>query len=307
MTHSTRVKDRAVLHYQLHLQSLRKVSMIYNVSKSTLSRWLKEDLRGSSIIRPKVRRKLNDTIGKVIEKTMREQAYQTADELIRAVRGETGIMVSRSTVYRSLDVIGMSYKRASRCRSHDPVPTGHPFLMTDSYDGDVIAVDESSFYWNDVPTRGWALRGKRVKKARPSHRTRVSLILAMGREGVVHYEIRTGGVKGHHFADFVRNLPDGRPLIADNCSIHKCPAARAVYAEKGIELRLIPPYCPWYNPVEFCFSEIKSRYRPLRLKYPSRTFSEDVLACMFSLKYHEAYFRHAKEKCEQDRSALRGP
>jgi hypothetical protein len=303
MTYSTRLKDRAVLHYQLHLQSLRKVSSVYGVAKSTLSRWLKEDIQKDIVPRQKPRMKLHDVIGKVVARTMYEQPFQTANDLIHAIRGDTGALVSRSTVYRSLRRIGLSYKCASRCRSHDAVPIGHPFLSKDSYQDDAIAVDESSFYWNDVPRRGWSKRGRRVKKARPTHRTRVTLLLAVGREGIIHYELRTKGVKGHHFADFVHNLPGGRPLIADNCSIHRCPAARAVYAEKNIELRLIPPYCPWYNPVEFCFSEIKAKYRPLRLKYPSATFTQDVLACMFSLRHYDTYFQYAKEKCDLDRLA----
>lgn len=301
MTYPSRLRDRAVLHYKLHHRSLRQVSRVYGVSKTTLSRWLMEDILYPKQRRPKPRKKFHDIISKIISETMHEQPFQTADDLIQAIRGETGALVSRSTVYRSLTAIGMSYKCASRCRSHDAVPIGHPFLQKDSYEDDAIAVDESSFYWNDVPRRGWSKKGRRVKKARPTHRTRVTLLLAVGREGIIHYELRTNGVKGHHFADFVRSLPGGRPLIADNCSIHRCPAARAAYAEKGIELRLIPPYCPWYNPVEFCFSEIKAKYRPLRLRYPSATFTQDVLACMFSLRHYEKYFQFAKLKCDEDR------
>jgi len=46
-------------------------------------------------------------------------------------------------------------------------------MAGDSYSGDPIAVDESSFYWNDVPTMGWGPLGRRVRKARPSYRKRV--------------------------------------------------------------------------------------------------------------------------------------
>ena len=303
MTYTARLRDRAVLHYQLHVQSLRKVARLYNIAKTTLARWLRVDLHEVDKPRTRVRGKLHDTIGKVLRDTISKQPFQTASELVQQIRGTTGRLVSSSTVYRSLKAINVSYKCASRCRSHDPLPRDHPFMSMDSYSGDAIAVDESSFYWNDVPRRGWGKKGTRVKKARPTHRTRVTLILAVGREGIIHYELRTKGVKGVHFADFVRCLPDGRPLIADNCSIHKSPVVRAVYAEKRIELRLIPPYCPWYNPVEFCFSEIKAKYRPLRLKFPSPRYADDVLACMSSLKHHETYFRFAKERCDQDRCA----
>lgn len=127
--------------------------------------------------------------------------------------------------------------------------------------------------------------------------------MAVSREGIVHYEIRSGGVKAVHFADFVDKLPDGRPLICDNCVIHKAPCVREVYARKGIELRLTPPYCPWYNPVEFCFSEIKRRYRPVRLITPAADFVDDVLSCMRRLRWHGSYFDHASAAFERDRAA----
>ena len=90
-----------------------------------------------------------------------------------------------------------------------------------------MASDESSFYWNDVPTMGWGPLGRRVKKARPSHHKRVSLLLAVGREGVISVAVHVGGVKSQHFADFLRTLPDRRPVIRDNCSIHKTKDVRA--------------------------------------------------------------------------------
>ena len=301
--HSSELRHRAVLHYQLHLASLRKVSKLYKVGKSTLSRWVKRSIIEPDRSRRRTRNSLHERIADAVNEAIKKQPFQTADSIARFVMSETSDKVSRSTIYRTLSKLGQSYKRSARSREHEPVPLQHPFLAKDSYDGNVIAVDESSFYWNDVPSMGWGPKGKRVKKARPSHRKRVSLILAIGAEGVVHHEVRIGGVKAVHFAEFVRCLPDGRPLICDNCSIHKAPCVRAVYAAKGIELRLIPPYCPWYNPVEFCFSEIKRQYRPVRLLTPAADFVDDVLSCMRGLRWHESYFRHARERCELDRSA----
>ena len=288
--HSSELRHRAVLHYQLHMASLRKVSKLYKVGKSTLSRWIKRSVREADRPRRRSRTTLHERIAEAVDHAIKKQPFQTADSLAQAVMSETSAKVSRSTIHRSLAKLGQSYKRSARSRDHEPVPHEHPFLAKDSYEGNVIAVDESSFYWNDVPSMGWGPKG-------------ISLILAIGAEGVVHHEVRIGGVKAAHFAEFVRCLPDGRPLICDNCSIHKAPCVRAVYAAKGIELRLIPPYCPWYNPVEFCFSEIKRRYRPVRLLTPAADFVDDVLSCMRELRWHESYFRHARERCELDRSA----
>ena len=299
--YNSEVRHRAVLHYQLHLASLRKVAMIYNVGKSTLSRWLRTSLKETTRAPRKSSAKLHERIAAIVFNEIKQQPFQTADMLINHVRDKS-YAVSRSTMYRTLAKLGHTYKRSARSRDHEPLPAEHPFLSKDSYSDNAIAVDESSFYWNDVPSMGWGEKGKRVKKARPSHRSRVSLILAVGTEGIIHYEIRVGGVKAIHFANFVSNLPDGRPLICDNCSIHKAPCVKEIYAAKNIELRLIPPYCPWYNPVEFCFSEIKRMYKPVRLISPATNFVDDVLATMSRLKWQKEYFKHAKDRCDVDRA-----
>ena len=301
--HPLQVKHRAVIHYTRFERSLRKVAKHYEVSKSTLSRWVKQNLKDVHVRRRKT--KLHEVISNVVSGEIARQPFQTAETLCKLVRDTLGTSVSVSTMYRTLHILGNSYKRSSRCRNHEPIPADHPFLSLDSYHGNPIAVDESSFYWNDVPRMGWGPKGKRVKKARPSHRTRVSLLLAVGKEGVVNYVLLSGGVKSHHFVDFVKTLPEGRPLILDNCSIHKTKSVKELCKSKDIELRYIPPYCPWYNPVEFCFSEIKRAYRPLRLSSPAANYVEDIEACLTKLRHHGSYFDYARRKCEQDRATIR--
>lgn len=301
--HPEQVKHRAVVHYSHFLRSLRKVAKHYNVGKSTLSRWVKQSPGGS--VRRRSRKRLYDAISDTVRETVTAKPFSTADTIIARVREALGKDVSRSTMYRSLHALKHSYKRASRGREHEAVPWSHPFMAGDSYEGDPIAVDESSFYWNDFPRMGWGPKGKRVKKARPRDRKRVSLLLAVGKEGVVAYAVLVGGVRSTHFTDFVRKLPDGRPVILDNCSIHKTKEVRALCATKGITLRFIPPYCPWYNPAEFCFSEIKRAYRPLRLETPAADFVDDVIACLEGLKHQRSYFDHAANACARDRASAR--
>lgn len=301
--HGADLRHRAVLHYQLHLASLRKVAKHYKVGKSTLARWVKRDLGKAERPRPRTRRSLHERIATVISNAIHSQPFQTADMLRETVRRETDAKVSRSTVYRTLAKLRFSHKRSARCKDHEALPLTHPFMQRDSYEGDCIAIDESSFYLNDVPAMGWGPKGKRVKKARPTHRTRVTLILAVSKDGIVHHEIRVGKVNSLHFAAFVECLPDGRPVICDNCSIHKTRRVREVMARKGLELRLTPPYCPWYNPVEFCFSEIKRRYRPMRLIAPAVDFVDDVIACMRQLCHQGQYFEHASRACAIDRAS----
>ena len=305
---SLNLKHRAVLHYQLHLSSLRKVARIYDVGKSTLGRWIKQDLGDKARPRPKRVSSLHSRIREIVEKELYNDRFTTADRLLALIKGQRpDISVSRSSVYRTISKLGYSFKATSRSREQEPVPLEHAFMKSNPYDGDVIAIDESGFYWNDRPKRGWGPRGKRVRRGRPGKRLRVNLLLAVGKEGIVHYEIRTGTTTGEIFANFVRCLPDGRPIILDNASFHKSAEPMRVYAEKNIEPRFIPPYRPWYNPVEFCFSEIKAKYRPLRARDPSMDMVEDVLRCTLALAKQEAYFRHAEARFLEEVAAAARP
>jgi transposase len=299
--HPPHLKYRAIVHYTHFLRSLRKVATLYNIGKSTLARWIKT--ADGPVQKRRSRANLCARIASIVAEAVRRRPFSTADQIIVAVREALGKEVSRSTVYRALRATKHSYKRASRGREHEPVPLEHPFMKRDSYEGDPIAVDESSFYWNDVPRMGWGPKGKRVMKARPSHRTRVSLILAVSKDAVIGHTVLVGGVNAKRFADFVRTLPDNRPLILDNCSIHKTKEVRSLVEAKGMELRFIPPYCPWYNPAEFCFSEVKRAYRPLRLHSPAADFVDDVRTCLVGLRHQAAYFLHAKTMCDRDRGA----
>lgn len=58
-------------------------------------------------------------------------------------------------------------------------------------------------------------------------------------------------------------------MIAGHAAIHKTKDARAVADKKGLKLCFIPPYSPWFNPVEFSFSMVKGHYRNLRVRKDS--------------------------------------
>jgi hypothetical protein len=46
----------------------------------------------------------------------------------------------------------------------------------------------------------------------------------------------------------------------DATSIHKGDEVKAVFKEKGFIKLYVPPYSPWFNPIEGCFSIVKRQY-----------------------------------------------
>jgi transposase len=167
------------------------------------------------------------------------------------------------------------------------------------YDG-AIAVDESSFVSIDTPRKGWAQRNRHVPKPPPKVRKRVSLLLAIDTNGVVDFEIRDGSFNTASYSSFLRRLPRGRRITADNVAFHKSKLTRDVASERDQTLVFTPPYCPWFNPVEFAFSVTKGEYRRAR-SIPGSNFVNDVrqaIGTRMTGKSCSGFFRHA-HRCLQ--------
>ena len=291
MVVSTVTKIRAQLLRTEFGHSLASAANKCSVSKTSVFNWTKEQKQKSGAKRGP--RGFHGEIGETISRTVAKQPLTTASILQEAVLTELGMSVSKSTIYKSLKLLRISHKTASRSHDHQAVDKTHPFFGLDPYTEDTIMFDESAFYMNDRPRKGWSTKGTRVPKAKPSPRRRLSLLLATDKRGIVSKRILAGGVKGDHVAEFLERLPDGRPLILDNASVHKTHVVRNICKAKGINLRYIPPYSPWYNPVENAFAQAKHAFRRLRLSETS-DLESDIEACLLKIRNYPGMFERSK-------------
>ena len=71
----------------------------------------------------------------------------------------------------------------------------------------------------------------------------------------------------------------------DNASIHKGDDVENVCKEKGFSVLYTPPYSPWFNPIETCFSCVKRLYPKM----------QNIQQCFESLtpSHFEAFFDNA--------------
>ena len=211
------LRMKIAIHYHHFEKSIRRVALLYGVSKSTVSRWVNADIRGhlGTISRPKIKRpmRLGNKIDKedldvVIVTSLENDPYMSGKDLVRVVINKLGKQLSTSTIQRARKRLGFSRKVATRSHQHQSAPSDHPlFRLDDAYDGNMIAVDECGFVSTDRPTRGWCKRSKRLPKPPPKRRTRHSLLLAIGRQGVASYKITKGTFDGHKYAEFLKTLP----------------------------------------------------------------------------------------------------
>jgi transposase len=56
-------------------------------------------------------------------------------------------------------------------------------------------------------------------------------------------------------------LKPGDCVVWDNLSVHKTRAVQALFEKAEVELLFLPPYSPDLNPIEMCWSKLKTFLR----------------------------------------------
>lgn len=299
----TNRRIKAVIHYQHFPGSLRDVSALYNVSRSSLSRWIKDERHS----RPKTKRsrvtKYTHLHTDIVSHVVRSP-YMTCADLQRAMLRKHGVSPSPSTTYRILRRANMTYKRAQLTRQASGLKD-HAFYSEQTPYKDVIAIDECHFNASDYVRYGWSAKGQRLPRRKNDRPRRLSLLLAVSKAGVVSSRLVKGSVDASVFIDFLSTLSQGSNLILDNASIHKAKVVKEVCSQRGLTLNYIPPYCPWYNPAEYAFSHIKSVFRRERLT--SNDFERDVRFAVSNVPCMSRSFCHAESLWTKDAVEVNRP
>ena len=150
-----------------------------------------------------------------------------------------------------------------------------------------IFVDESAV--NTAMTRryGRAPRGERAHDSAPrNYGTHTSVIGAVGLRGLVAALAVEGAVDAEVFNAYAERVlgPRLRPgdvVVLDNLSAHRSSRIEGVAAERGAQVLWLPPYSPDFNPIEQCWSKIKTYLR--RAKARTREALEEALTAALGL------------------------
>jgi transposase len=292
-------KHRAIFRYMNVQRSLRKVSQIFQIGKSTLARWVRP------LIRPRERTSILERARAHIAEIIEEHPFCTIADVASKLR-DRGLTVSCSSAWRAVRRAGFSPKRPKlRTSRREPsLEECEAFLQGFRQTGERISVDESCIYLNDPPRRGYSRRGQRIihRTATAPRRRKISLLLAISEtRGVIAYTTTKDSVNTAYFNDFLRNIdaPTGSIVILDNVSFHHSRAVKETAVAKGIALLYPPPYSPDFNPVENSFSVLKAALR--------KDGRENLLAALQTVTIPKcsAFFRHAEMLVELEVAKLR--
>lgn len=131
---------------------------------------------------------------------------------------------------------------------------------------------------------------RRFGRARPGHRVlegtpgnagpHFTLLATLSVQSVDAPWLLKGAMDGAAFEVYVAQVlvPSLRPgdiIFMDNLNFHKRPQIRQLIEAVGAHLEFLPPYSPDFNPIELCWSKVKTALRTAK----ARTF-EALLAAL---------------------------
>jgi transposase len=133
-------------------------------------------------------------------------------------------------------------------------------------------IDESGV--NIAMTRlyGRAPRGERVVGSAPrNYGANITMLGALSAAGLCALMTVDGATDSEVFAAFVREvlaptLSAGDIVVLDNLGAHRSAAARKAVEARGARLVFLPPYSPDLNPIERCWSKIKTALRAAKAR-----------------------------------------
>ncbi len=133
-------------------------------------------------------------------------------------------------------------------------------------------LDESGAHLGLTRLCGRAAPGQRVVEATPGYSgPHYTLVATLGWQEVTAPWIFEGSMNSTTFEVYVRTqllptLHRGDILVMDNLSAHTGETIRQLIEAKGARLEFLPPYSPDFNPIELCWSKVKTALREAKAR-----------------------------------------
>ena len=191
---------------------------------------------------------------------------------LKALKQDLGISGSRMIVCRALQKLGLPLKKKSKRAAERDTPEvqrkrrSFRRKVKPIEPKRLVFVDETGVTTAMTTTRGRAPRGERVEASAPASWESVTVIAAMGLDGVRAPLALPGSVNAATFESYVEQvlvpaLHRGDVVVFDNLSSHLGPAVFEAIERAGASLLPLPPYSPDFTPIEEMFSKFKEFLR----------------------------------------------
>ena len=147
-------------------------------------------------------------------------------------------------------------------------------------------IDESGTHLGLTRLFGRAAPGQRIVEATPGYSgPHYTLVATLGWKEVMAPWILEGAMNRVAFETYVRSqllptLRRGDIVVLDNLSAHTGETIRQLIEAQGARVQFLPPYSSDFNPIELCWSKIKTALRAAK----ARTFDALLEALVKALR-----------------------
>ena len=202
-----------------------------------------------------------------------EFALWTAPMVAALINEEFNVRLSRSSVSRLLNQMGLSAQRPMwRAYQQDPEAVDRWLkeqfpkikVLARRFEADIYFGDEAGVRSDFHSGTTWAKRGQTPIVSSTGARFGLNLISAVSPRGLMRFMFTQGRVRAETFIEFLKRLIHNAQrtifLIVDGHPTHKAKkVARFVDSVKDrLRLFFLPPYSPELNPDEWVWNHLKN-------------------------------------------------
>lgn len=282
-------KRRIAIHIYSIVKSLRKTALLCQTSHSTISRWINNPNKKIYTKPNKIYK--SDQIVDIIKLSIANDPFISIIKLQNLILSTLQINVSKELIRVSIKKQGFTKKNARFYGEPKTLITKiKEFLeLRNKYIDEnrtFISIDETSFGRNGIIIKGYSKKGQKlfIRKNKP-RMTTTSVVAAFSSNELIGKLDIKGSINTNIFIDFINsiNLQSGMVIIMDNISFHHSLKVKELCKSKNIEILYTPPYSPWYNPIELCFSIVKRHYYKYQdINKAFNSINEDHLLSFFN-------------------------
>ncbi len=223
--------------------------------------------------------RLCDDSMRALQAYVDEDCTRSLHELQRLMRDNFGINLSVGTIHRYIAGFRYSLKRLSIRAAAAVTPQTNEarreyslwYLASVNSNRSLIFLDEVGFCLSMRVGYGRSLVGNKATMVAPAVRSRnISVMAAMTSNGILHYQVLEGPGNAERFSRFIEDLAAKREaaslppdciVIMDNVPFHRNAQVIGTIRAMGFDYRFLPPYSPFFNPIECMFSHWKNNVK----------------------------------------------
>jgi transposase len=249
------------------MKSLRKTAKLLQVSHSSIQRWIKHPEKKTYTKKTIIQYK-SIVIVDIIKLSIINDPFISLCKLKELIQDTMKIEVSKELIRIAIHRLGITKKKARFYGAPSTLPkqTEEFIIKRQQFLNEgrnFISIDETSFGRNGINVRGYSKKGEKLYiKKKNARMTTSSAVVAVSKNNIEGINRLHGSFNSDKFLDFISflNLQPKTVILLDNVKFHHSKKVKEFCQQQMLDLLYVPPYSPWFNPIELCFSIIKREF-----------------------------------------------